>query len=188
EFLQKLRELCTKHGALLMFDEVISGFRVAPGGAAALYGIEPDLVAFGKILGGGLPCAAFGGSAATMAHLAPLGKAYHAGTLSGNPLAMAAGKAQLAALRDGSAHARLEALGARLEAGVTAAIEAARLPVRMVRLGSLFWLSFSTDAPPRRADRIPASCADVYKRFFHGCLSRGVQLAPSAYEVGFLST
>jgi len=187
-FLELLRDLADDHGALLLFDEVISGFRVGPGGAAAHYGIDPDLVAFGKILGGGLPCAAFGGTAEAMAHLAPLGKAYHAGTLSGNPLAMAAGLAQIGALQDGEVHAQLERLGARLQQGVEEVIAAHELPVRMVRLGSLFWFSFSSDEPPRRAADIPASCADVYAKFFHACLARGVHLAPSAYEVGFLST
>jgi glutamate-1-semialdehyde 2,1-aminomutase len=188
EFLRLLRELCDEHEALLLFDEVISGFRVARGGAAAHYGVRPDLVAFGKILGGGLPCAAFGGPAEVMSHLAPLGKAYHAGTLSGNPLAMAAGLAQVSALQDGSVHARLEQLGRRLQDGVERRIAEGALPVRMVRQGSLFWFSFSPDAPPRRADRIPASCAEPYAKFFHACLQRGVHLAPSAYEVGFLST
>jgi glutamate-1-semialdehyde 2,1-aminomutase len=188
EFLQLLRELCDEHGALLLFDEVISGFRVGPGGAAAHYGIEPDLVAFGKILGGGLPCAAFGGPAEVMSHLAPLGKAYHAGTLSGNPLAMAAGLAQISELADGEVHRRLEALGQRLQDGVEKVLCDEGLPVRMVRQGSLFWFSFSQDEPPRRADRIPASCAEPYAKFFHACLQRGVHLAPSAYEVGFLST
>ena len=187
EFLRELRQLADDHGALLLFDEVISGFRVGPGGAAAHYGIEPDLVAFGKILGGGLPCAAFGGPADVMANLAPLGKAYHAGTLSGNPLAMAAGLAQIRALRDGTVHARLEQLGARLQDRVEASIREHQLPVRMVRLGSLFWFSFSSDAPPRRADAISADCAAPFAKFFHACLRRGVHVAPSAYEVGFLS-
>lgn len=192
EFLQRLRGLCDRHGAMLLFDEVISGFRVGPGGAAALYDVRPDLVAFGKILGGGLPCAAFGGPADVMAHLAPLGKAYHAGTLSGNPLAMAAGLAQLRQLADGSVHAKLEALGARLQERTEAKLREHDLPVRMVRLGSLFWFRFGADAAGadealRRADQIPSSCAEPYGRFFHGCLRRGVHLAPSAYEVGFLS-
>ena len=188
EFLQLLRELCDEYGALLLFDEVISGFRVGPGGAAAHYGVQPDMVAFGKILGGGLPCAAFGGPADVMSHLAPLGKAYHAGTLSGNPLAMAAGIAQISELADGEAHARLEALGQRLQEGVEQALRGEGLPISMVRVGSLFWFCFDQGDPPRRADRIPSSCAEPYAKFFHACLRRGVHLAPSAYEVGFIST
>lgn len=187
EFLQTLRVLCDEYGALLLFDEVISGFRVAPGGAAELYGIEPDIVAFGKILGGGLPCAAFAGSEAAMGHLAPLGKAYHAGTLSGNPLAMAAGLAQIGDLQDGLVHQRLEELGARLEEGVVRSVRDAGHPAGMVRVGSLFWFHFGEGDAPRRADQIPAACAEPYARFFHACLERRVHLAPSAYEVGFLS-
>ena len=188
EFLQALRDICDEYGAMLLFDEVISGFRVGPGGAAAHYGVQPDMVAFGKILGGGLPCAAFGGPEEVMSHLAPLGKAYHAGTLSGNPLAMAAGLAQISALADGTAHERLEALGQRLQGGVEKVLCDENLPVRMVRMGSLFWFSFDAGAPPRRADQIPSTCAEPYAKFFHACLQRGVHLAPSAYEVGFLST
>ncbi|MEC7724937.1 MAG: aminotransferase class III-fold pyridoxal phosphate-dependent enzyme, partial [Planctomycetota bacterium] len=140
------------------------------------------------ILGGGLPCAAFGGPEKVMSHLAPLGKAYHAGTLSGNPLAMAAGLAQISELADGQAHERLEALGQRLQHGVEKVLCDEDLPVRMVRVGSLFWFSFNKGEPPRRADQIPTSCAEPYAKFFHACLRRGVHLAPSAYEVGFLST
>ena len=146
------------------------------------------MVAFGKILGGGLPCAAFGGPEKVMSHLAPLGKAYHAGTLSGNPLAMAAGLAQISELASGEAHKRLEKLGRRLQTGVEKVLCDEDLPVRMVRIGSLFWFSFSAGDPPRRADEIPTSCAEPYAKFFHACLQRGVHLAPSAYEVGFLST
>ncbi|HEX5053876.1 MAG TPA: glutamate-1-semialdehyde 2,1-aminomutase [Planctomycetota bacterium] len=187
DFLLRLRELTAQHGALLLFDEVISGFRVARGGAAELYDIRPDLATFGKVIGGGLPCGAFAGNAAVMEHLAPNGKTYHAGTLSGNPLAMAAGLATLRALQDGSAFVRLEQLSARLQRGVEAAIAAAALPVRFVRQGSLFWLSFAADAPPRRSDRIAPGAAARYRVFFHRCLQHGVQLAPSAYEVGFVS-
>jgi len=190
EFLRLLRELADECGALLLFDEVISGFRVARGGAAEIYGVRPDLVAFGKILGGGLPCGAFAGPESAMAHLAPTGKAYHAGTLSGNPLAMAAGLATIRALADGTVHRRLEGLGARMQEGLAREIGARGLGarVRLVRQGSLFWFAFGEGEPPRRADGIPADVADVYARFFHGCLRRGVHLAPSAYEVGFLST
>ena len=187
EFLQLLRELCTAHGALLIFDEVISGFRVARGGAAEMYGLQPDLATFGKILGGGLPCGAFAGPARLLEQLAPNGRTYHAGTLSGNPLAMAAGAAMLAAVADGAVYHQLEARGAQLQDGVERAIADHGWPVRFVRLGSLFWLVFGADGPVRRPDRIPAGAAQRYARFFHACLARGVWLAPSAFEVGFLS-
>ncbi|GAB4153893.1 MAG: glutamate-1-semialdehyde 2,1-aminomutase [Planctomycetota bacterium] len=188
EFLQKLRDLTLRHGALLLFDEVISGFRVGLGGAAELYGICPDLATFGKVIGGGLPCGAFAGRADLMERLAPNGPVYHAGTLSGNPLAMAAGRHTLAAMQDRAVFARLEELGARLERGVERSIADRKLPVRFVRQGSLFWFSFGDREPPRRDDRIDRTSAEVFGRFFHLCLERGVHLAPSAYEVGFLST
>lgn len=187
EFLAAVRRLCTRHGALLVFDEVISGFRVALGGAAELYDLRPDLAAFGKILGGGLPCGAFGGGAACMEQLAPNGPTYHAGTLSGNPLAMAAGLATIRALTDRSAYATLETRGARLERAVAAAVHEGGWPVRLVRQGSLFWFSFGGGEAVRRPDRIAPDAAARYARFFHGCLRRGVNLAPSAFEVGFLS-
>jgi glutamate-1-semialdehyde 2,1-aminomutase len=187
EFLQLLRELCTAHGTLLIFDEVISGFRVAPGGAAQLYDLRPDLATFGKILGGGLPCGAFAGRAQLLEQLAPNGRTYHAGTLSGNPLAMAAGTAMLRSIEDGSVHRSLEARGAQLQAGMQQAIAAHRWPLRCERLGSLFWFVFGADAPVRRPDRIPPGGAERYARFFHACLARGVWMAPSAFEVGFLS-
>jgi glutamate-1-semialdehyde 2,1-aminomutase len=187
EFLLALRELTAKHGALLIFDEVISGFRVAKGGAAERYGITPDLATFGKILGGGMPVGAFGGRRELMAHLAPLGPVYQAGTLSGNPVAMAAGLANLAILERESAWARLEALGARLEATLAPILAAAPLPATLVRVGSLFWLSLQAGEPPRRADRIDDGAAAVYTRLFHSLLARGIAMAPSAYEVGFLS-
>jgi len=160
---------------------------VALGGAAEHYGIEPDLATFGKVLGGGLPCGAFAGKAAVMEQLAPNGPTYHAGTLSGNPLAMAAGLATVRALQDKSVFALLERRGAALAAGVERAIAAGGWPVRLVREGSLFWFSFAGGEPPRRDDRIPAHAAKRYARLFHACLRAGVHLAPSAYEVGFLS-
>ncbi|MEM7199645.1 MAG: glutamate-1-semialdehyde 2,1-aminomutase [Planctomycetota bacterium] len=187
EFLQAIRELATDHGALVLFDEVISGFRVARGGAAELYGVEPDLVTFGKILGGGVPCGAFAGRSELMEQLAPNGPTYHAGTLSGNPLAMVAGLETIRALADGRVYGELEELGARMEEGVARIVRDGGFPVRLVREGSVFWLSFSADQPPRRADQIPEGAAEPYAKFFRGCLSRGVCLAPSAFEVGFLS-
>ncbi|HEX9799830.1 MAG TPA: glutamate-1-semialdehyde 2,1-aminomutase [Thermoanaerobaculia bacterium] len=187
EFLVALRELTRRHGALLVFDEVISGFRVARGGAAEVYGIEPDLATFGKILGGGMPVGAFGGSRRLLAHLAPLGGVYQAGTLSGNPVAMAAGVAALDVLERERAWERLERLGARLEAALAPVLAAAPVPACLVRFGSLFWLSLQAGDPPRRADAIDPRSAEVYTRLFHALLRRGVALAPSAYEVGFLS-
>lgn len=188
EFLQLLRDLCSQHGALLLFDEVISGFRVALGGAAELYGITPDLATFGKVIGGGLPCGAFAGSAEVMEHLAPNGKTYHAGTLSGNPLAMAAGRHTLLRMQDRTVFARLEQLGERLQRGTEQVIQAGRHPVRFLRQGSLFWFSFGAGAPPRRDDLIQKDAAPRYGKLFHACLEAGVHLAPSAYEVGFVST
>jgi glutamate-1-semialdehyde 2,1-aminomutase len=187
EFLLALRELTAKHGTLLIFDEVISGFRVGRGGAAERYGITPDLATFGKILGGGMPVGAFGGRRELLAHLAPLGPVYQAGTLSGNPVAMAAGLANLAILERERAWERLEALGARLEATLAPVLAAAPVPATLVRVGSLFWLSLQAGDPPRRADRIADGAAAVYTRLFHALLARGVAMAPSAYEVGFLS-
>jgi len=187
EFLLALREITARHGALLLFDEVISGFRVARGGAAELYGITPDLATFGKILGGGMPVGAFGGRRELMAHLAPLGPVYQAGTLSGNPVAMAAGLASLAILERERAWERLEALGARLAERLAPVLAAAPLSAKLVRVGSLFWLSLQAGDPPRRADAIDDGAAALYTRIFHALLARGVAMAPSAYEVGFLS-
>jgi glutamate-1-semialdehyde 2,1-aminomutase len=188
EFLAALRQQCTAHGALLIFDEVISGFRVALGGAAEYYDLRPDLATFGKILGGGLPCGAFAGPAACMEQLAPTGRTYHAGTLSGNPLAMAAGLATLRALQDRSAYRTLGSRSARLHAAMTAAIDANGWPVRLEVLGSLFWFAFGATATLRRPEQIDGGAAGRYRQFFHACLRRGVNLAPSAFEVGFLST
>ena len=171
---------------MLLFDEVISGFRVGPGGAAAHYGVQPDMVAFGKILGGGLPCAAFGGPEKVMSHLAPLGKAYHAGTLS-DPLAMAAGLAQISELADGQAHERLEALGQRLQHGVEKVLCDEDLPVRMVRVGSLFWFSFDKGEPPRRADQIRRAAPSPTRSSSTRASDAACTSRPP-YEVGFLST
>ena len=185
-FLQRLRDLTRQHGALLIFDEVISGFRVALGGAAEHYGIRPDLATFGKILGGGMPVGAFAGPAAHFQQLAPLGPVYQAGTLSGNPVAMAAGLRTLEILRRDRVLAKLEGLGQRLERGVGALLGKHDWPVAFVRCASLFWLSFGSRTAPRRVDAIAVDAADAYRRFHAACLQRGVYLAPSAFEVGFL--
>ncbi len=187
-FLRALREVTEQSGALLIFDEVISGFRLARGGAAELYGITPDLATFGKVIGGGMPVGAFGGQRAVMEQLAPLGPVYQAGTLSGNPVAMAAGLAALDELESSDAWAKLESLGALLEERVGAVLADAPLRARLVRVGSIFWMSLQDGEPPRAAEAIDPGAAERYRALFHACLERGVALAPSAYEVGFLST
>lgn len=187
EFLRHLRTVTESAGALLIFDEVISGFRVARGGAAELYGITPDLATFGKILGGGMPVGAFGGRRELMRHLAPEGDVYQAGTLSGNPVAMAAGIATLGILERERAWTRLEELGAELERRLVPVFASAPFPMQLVRQGSLFWMSLQAGAAPRRADAIDAGAAALYKSIFHHLLAKGIALAPSAYEVGFLS-
>ncbi len=188
EFLAALREETARHGALLVFDEVISGFRLGPGGAAAAHGIVPDLATFGKVIGGGMPVGAFGGRRDLMRLLAPEGPVYQAGTLSGNPVAMAAGLATLRTLEEEDGWGRLAALGAALEARLGPVLAEADPPGRLVRAGSLFWLDLGgRDAPPRRAEEIPPAQAERYRSIFPELLGRGVMLAPSALEVGFLS-
>jgi len=187
EFLQTLRDETLKAGVLLIFDEVISGFRIARGGAAQRYNITPDLVTFGKVIGGGLPVGAFAGPAEVMAHLAPLGSVYQAGTLSGNPLAMASGLATLRALDREDGWSQLEELGAYLDSTLGQILAASASPARLVREGSVFWMSLQEGQPPRSAEGIQAGAAERYKALFHGLLEEGICVAPSAYEVGFLS-
>ncbi len=165
---------------------MISGFRVARGGAAEHYGITPDLVTFGKIIGGGLPVGAFGGSRELMRHLAPQGGVYQAGTLSGNPVTMAAGLANLRILERERIWERLETLGQALEERVGAALDEADVDATLVRLGSIFWLSLEPGPPPRTAESIGPETAERYRPIFHHLLERGIYLAPSAFEVGFL--
>jgi glutamate-1-semialdehyde 2,1-aminomutase len=184
-FLPGLRALTKRHGALLIFDEVISGLRVAPGGAQQLFGIAPDLTTLGKIVGGGLPAAVYGGRAALMDLIAPSGAVYQAGTLSGNPLAMAAGLATLERL-DASAYAALEARAARLESGLRAAIEDLEVSAIVQRCGSLLTLFFSDHAVRSFADA-RASDHRRFAGFFHEMLQRGVHLPPSGYEAWFVS-
>ena len=185
-YLQGLRELCTRHGALLLFDEVITGFRVAPGGAQALYGVRPDLTCLGKIIGGGLPVGAYGGRRDLMEQVSPLGGVYQAGTLSGNPLAVAAGLATLRALADPEVYRRLEALGARLASGLQDAGARAGVPLRVNRVGSMLTGFFTGDPV---VDLASAKRSDTarYARFFHGMLDRGVFLAASQFEAAFVS-
>ena len=184
-FLQGLRELCTQHGAVLIFDEVMTGFRVGPRGAAGLYGVTPDLITLGKIIGGGMPVGAFGGRRDIMQKLSPAGPVYQAGTLSGNPLAMAAGLATLRKLDDAMLYARLEASTAQLLDGLRAAARDAGVVFTTTQVGSMFGLYFGS-GPIRGYADVMACNAGAFKIFFHAMLDRGVYLAPSAYEAGFL--
>ena len=186
-YLQHLRELCTKHGALLIFDEVMTGFRVALGGAQARYGVTPDLTTFGKIIGGGMPVGAYGGRRDLMEQIAPAGPIYQAGTLSGNPVAMAAGLAMLGLVQEPGFHDRLEATANTLCDGFEAAARAAGVPLTSNRVGAMFGLFFTDRKVDTYAD---ATACDIgaFNRFFHAMLERGVFLAPSAYEAGFISS
>jgi glutamate-1-semialdehyde 2,1-aminomutase len=186
-FLHLLRELTRRHGALLIFDEVISGFRVARGGAAEYYGITPDMATFGKIVGGGMPVGAFGASTAVMSRLAPDGDTYQAGTLSGNPVAMAAGIATLDILEREAAWEQLEARGARLEQLLAPIVGTAPFPLHLVRLGSLLWLSLHDEPTLRRAGTLSPAASRRFQKLFHAMLERGIYIAPSAYEVLFVS-
>jgi glutamate-1-semialdehyde 2,1-aminomutase len=185
-FLEGLRQLCTEHGALLIFDEVMTGFRVHPGGATALTGVTPDLVTLGKIIGGGLPVGAFGGRRDLMQKLAPVGPVYQAGTLSGNPLAMAAGLATLRELADPGVYSRLQTYTARLLEGLRDAATAAGVAFSTTQVGSMFGLFFRAQPATSFAEATDANL-EQFKRFFHAMLARGVYLAPSAYEAGFVS-
>jgi len=210
-YLEFLRRVTQENGALLIFDEVMTGFRLAPGGAQERFGVAPDISTFGKIIGGGLPVGAFGGRADIMDLLAPLGPVYQAGTLSGNPLAMAAGIANLQELCSGrckeahseqaeknhtlltsaatraTAYARLEQLGAQLEAGMRDAAKSAGVPVTFNRCGSMFCAYFTHEPVWNLADAMKSD-REQFKKFFHGMLDAGVYLAPSQFEAGFLST
>jgi glutamate-1-semialdehyde 2,1-aminomutase len=187
EFLQALRTLTREHGALLIFDEVISGFRLARGGAAELLGISPDLATFGKVIGGGMPVGAFGGARRIMARLAPEGDTYQAGTLSGNPVAMTSGLATLDILEHGDGWARLEARGAELESLVRPILARAPFPMHWVRQGSLFWMALHEAGAPRTAASLTERESARFGQLFHAMLARGVYLPPSAYEACFLS-
>jgi glutamate-1-semialdehyde 2,1-aminomutase len=186
-FLQHLRELCTQHGALLIFDEVMTGFRVALGGAQARYGVTPDLSTFGKIIGGGMPVGAYGGRRDLMAQIAPSGPIYQAGTLSGNPVAMAAGLATLELIQAPGFHAALEARTHQLCDGLEAAAREAGVPFATTRSCAMFGLYFRAGPVASYADAMASDVA-AFRRFFHAMLERGVYLAPSAFEAGFLSS
>ena len=186
-FLERLRELCTQHGAVLIFDEVMTGFRVALGGAQALYGIRPDLTTLGKIIGGGMPVGAFGGRRDIMQRLAPLGPVYQAGTLSGNPVAMAAGLATLAGVSAPGFHERLAARTTQLVEGLEAAASEAGIAFSTNHVCGMFGLFFTDGGPVTGYAQVMACDVERFKRFFHAMLAEGVYLAPSAYEAGFVS-
>jgi glutamate-1-semialdehyde 2,1-aminomutase len=186
-YLAALRAACTRAGALLIFDEVMTGFRLAKGGVQEIEGITPDLTTLGKIIGGGLPVGAFGGRADVMDHLAPLGPVYQAGTLSGNPLAMAAGIAALRLLEAENPYERLAALGRQVRDTLLDATRAKGLPAQVPQTGSMFCLYFSATPVHSYADALQSDAA-LFGRFFHACLARDVYLPPSAYEACFLST
>lgn len=187
EFLKALRSLCTKHGALLIFDEVITGFRLGAGGAAAHYAIKPDLATFGKVIGGGMPVGAFAGPRKLMQQLSPEGGVYQAGTLSGNPVAMTAGLTTLRVLQKEDGWKRLEALGAYLEQTLTGVLAETPVKAKLCRIGSMFWIAWLTNLAPRSAEALDAGAAKVYARVFHALLDQGIALAPSAFEIAFLS-
>ncbi|MGH8328077.1 MAG: aminotransferase class III-fold pyridoxal phosphate-dependent enzyme, partial [Steroidobacteraceae bacterium] len=187
EFLERLRAVTRERGALLIFDEVISGFRLARGGAAEWTGLVPDLATFGKVIGGGMPVGAFAGPARIMARLAPDGDTYQAGTLSGNPVAMASGIATLDVLAAENGWERLESLGAQLEQLLLPVLRAASFPIHLVRVGSLFWLSLHESGAPRTAATLPRQAVERFAALFHALLAEGIYLPPSAYEACFLS-
>ncbi len=184
-YLQAVRELCTRHGALFIFDEVMTGFRLARGGAQELFHVMPDITTLGKIIGGGLPVGAYGASRDLMRHIAPAGPVYQAGTLSGNPLAMTAGLTTLKRLRDKSVYAQLERAGARLCAALTEAAQAAGITTITNRVGSMF-TTFFNDAPVTDWTSADRSNRDRYGRFFHAMLQEGIYLAPSQFEAAFI--
>jgi len=185
-YLDLLCSITKQHGALLIFDEVMTGFRLGKAGVQGIENLTPDLSCFGKVIGGGLPVGAFGGRADVMDMVAPVGPVYQAGTLSGNPLAMAAGLAQLKELGKPSSYPRLEELGAHFEAGLRSLLTEKGLPHRLNRVGSMFCLFF-TDREIVNVDDVMKQDLALFKKFFWGCLDKGVYIAPSPYETGFLS-
>lgn len=187
-FLQGLRDICTQEGALLIFDEVITGFRLAPGGAQELYGVNPDLTTLGKIIGGGLPVGAYGGSKEIMEYLAPIGPVYQAGTLSGNPLAMAAGLAMLTKLKENpDIYTELERKGARVEAGIKENLKKAGISAVLNRVGSMMTLFFTESEKVSSYDEAMTSDASRYAKYFKLSLESGIYMAPSQYECLFMS-
>ncbi|MEW6994067.1 glutamate-1-semialdehyde 2,1-aminomutase [Colwelliaceae bacterium MEBiC 14330] len=188
-FLEGLREVCDQYNSVLIFDEVMTGFRVALGGAQALYNITPDLTTLGKVIGGGMPVGAFGGKQEIMDFIAPVGPVYQAGTLSGNPIAMAAGLASLTELAKGEKHQQLSKATAKLSQGLKAAAERHGISLSVNHVGGMFGFFFTDDEATITSYKQATACdADKFKRFFHLMLEQGIYLAPSAFETGFLST
>ncbi len=186
-FLETLRDVCTSAGAILIFDEVMTGFRVALGGAQSVYGIKPDLTTLGKVIGGGMPAAAFGGRADVMSSIAPDGPVYQAGTLSGNPVAMAAGLATLQNLVEPGFYEQLGETTGRLVSGLKETADEAGIALAVEHTGGMFGFVFTGDAEVRRYDQVAAADIERFRAFFHGMLDKGVYLAPSAFEAGFVS-
>ncbi|EGL53587.1 glutamate-1-semialdehyde 2,1-aminomutase [Methylophaga thalassica] len=186
-FLQGLREICDEYGAVLIFDEVMTGFRVALGGAQAHYNITPDLTTFGKIIGGGLPVGAFGGKREVMEHIAPLGPVYQAGTLSGNPIAMAAGLTTLKLIQASGFHDALTKTTETLVSGLQELADKAGIPMTTNQVGGMFGLFFTEDSQVNYYEQVVACDQERFKHFFHLMLNNGVYLAPSAFEAGFVS-
>jgi len=186
-FLEGLRKVCDDHDAVLIFDEVMTGFRVSLGGAQAHYNVTPDLTTLGKVVGGGLPVGAFGGRREVMEHIAPLGPVYQAGTLSGNPISMAAGLATLKLIQQEGFHDKLAATTKKLATGLKALAEEADIPMTTSHVGGMFGLFFTDDDKVDYYEQVASSDQERFKKFFHLMLDRGVYLAPSAFEAGFVS-
>jgi glutamate-1-semialdehyde 2,1-aminomutase len=186
-FLEGLRKVCDDHGAVLIFDEVMTGFRVSLGGAQAHYNVTPDLTTLGKVVGGGLPVGAFGGRREVMEHIAPLGPVYQAGTLSGNPISMAAGLATLKLIQQEGFHDKLAATTKKLATGLKALADEADIPMTTSHVGGMFGLFFTDDDKVDYYEQVASSDQERFKKFFHLMLDRGVYLAPSAFEAGFVS-
>jgi glutamate-1-semialdehyde 2,1-aminomutase len=186
-FLETLRTVCDQYGAVLIFDEVMTGFRIALGGAQAHYGITPDLTTFGKVIGGGMPVGAFGGKRAIMERIAPLGPVYQAGTLSGNPVAMAAGLTTLGLLQEAGFYDRLSAKTQAVTTGMQAVADKLGIPFTTNSVGGMFGFFFSAEKKITRYEQVVAGDIERFKKFFHGMLRQGVYLAPSAFEAGFVS-
>ncbi|MFM1876754.1 MAG: glutamate-semialdehyde -aminomutase [Bacteroidota bacterium] len=187
KFLRALREVCSDEGALLIFDEVISGFRVGFEGAAGLYDIKPDIITLGKIIGGGMPVGAFASSEKIMNSIAPLGPVYQAGTLSGNPVAMAAGKAALEQLLEPDFYPSMEKKTKKLVSAVLEHVEEKDFKVKMFSVGSIYWIAFSDRPSIRSSAEIDPESMNIYRKFYHALLDNGFYIGPSGYEVGFVS-
>jgi len=185
-FLEGLREVCDEHGTVLIFDEVMTGFRVSLGGAQGYYGITPDLTALGKVIGGGLPVGAFGGKREIMEHISPLGPVYQAGTLSGNPLAMTAGLTTLNAISEPGFHDKLIEKTNKVRDGFKAAADEAGIPLTVQSAGAMFGFFFTKEDSVTRFDQVMECDVERFKKFFQGMLAEGVYLAPSAFEAGFV--